>query len=251
MKEIEIVNRKFLRVIDNKLTDSGQTLYDKRVLQKNTVEGLIPFGERRLDGKVFHYYFIEGMHSMKEAWKDRLWGKEEMTVFIDSLKEALESVGDFLLRQEQLLLDPAYIMYDGEKRKWRFLYLIESYDEQGEDVQKLMEFFLSKLSEGEEEWFYDYYTECMQYGVGVQTVELVRLWNARNQETVLYDDAGEKENCYAEEGKPQEISFLNTEIRGEVTKEATGDNVEAEYSWKTKWNKLVYAKLYLVPYSPS
>ena len=81
------------------------------------------------------------------------------------MEETIKELEVFLLKQEQLYLNPSYIMYDAVKRKWKFMYLLQNYEARKEDVEILLNFWVSKLRGlgGDESKIYEYLADCMMF----------------------------------------------------------------------------------------
>lgn len=237
------MNQQYLRIHSNNITEKGHALYSKCILRKQEVEGLLSYNERNIDGQAYHYYFIEGLHSMQDSWSDIFLSKNEMISFIECLSNTLEALDCFLLKQEQIVLDPSYIMYDSKRGCWRFLYLVEPYEEQGEDILTLMDFWLSRLGgvEEKDDWFYEYYTSIMQYGRSIRPLELVGEWDKQKRE------------CCIEVEEPRREE--KEETRAERNLDLKEIDVEApdfeKIPLKKRVNLALYAKLYMVPFRPA
>lgn len=237
---IERPGQQQLRLVMNEKQDKGEVLYATKVLQRKKMDGLLDFTRRNLNGQWYYYYSVGGLRSMKEMWDGRYLSGEDMECFMESLGQTLYQIDEYLLKHEQLCLDPSYIMYDVAKRKWRFLYLVETYEEQGKDIRALLDFFVSKLG-GEiahEDILYEFLSDCLQFDETVLPEELVRAWEERwvpNEPVPLLPANNSSENESISDG----IQTIETE---DYSKEAEVP------TWKDRWNKIIYAKLYLVPF---
>ncbi|MBQ7360611.1 MAG: hypothetical protein IJW63_11025 [Lachnospiraceae bacterium] len=238
MQEIQKINQQYLRILLQGENETGEEKYYRQVLQRNDIKGLLPFSRRSIDGQDFCYYSIEGLHCMEEVFEGTHFSKEDMDSFVRCLDEVIEEVKGFLLRQEQLCLSPTYIMFDGVLKRWQFLYLIDTHNQQGQDLVELLDFFLSKLGSDleKESWFYEYYTEVLQFGDNISPTELVRMW-----EKEVETEAKERENV------PQE---KETDVLCLLQQEETACEKPKKLTWKERVNEIVYAGLYLVPFLP-
>ena len=250
--EIQKINQQYLRINAKEEKDTGEVRYCKRILQKNDVKGLLMLNRRCIDGELFYQYTVEGLHSMEDVFDGGYFEKEDMNIFVRCLSETLHGLTDFLLKQEKIYFDPAYIMFDGVTREWKFLYLIEDYRQQGQDIVRLLDFFLNKLrADAEKEsWFYEYYTQMLQFGDNISPSELVNMWEKgeqrqeREEESENRDFLAEKEeNCIAD--KPLcEHAVSQERAPMEDMDEPVMDNLTQ------RWNYLLYSRLYAVPFQP-
>lgn len=244
MREIQKSNQQYLRMAVLEENDTGEMRYCQRVLQKNNIKELLQISRRCIDGEVFYYYEIEGLHSMEEVFEGAHLSKEDMKSFVQCLKDVLVSLKEFLLPQEQLYLHPGYIMYDGVSKGWRFLYLTDSYQEQGRDIVELMDFFLGNLSGDveRESWFYEYYTAVLQFGEKITPTEFVKLWKDKSEEL---EPEGKLEAGNEETG-----DFAEQFAKPILQQEGTSATETFEFTWKQKLNHICYGRLYCVPFRP-
>lgn len=241
--KIEKLNQQYLKITAEEECEKDEWLYASKVLQKKKMEGLLPLRKRSMDGQLFYYYSIEGVHSMEEVWDERFLTEVELEKFLRDLEETIKELEGFLLRQEQLQLNPSYIMYDVVKRKWKFMYLLQNYESQKEDVDSLLDFWMNKLGglSGDESKMYEYLADCMMFEENILPSELVHLWTQR---------ASIEAPVSTEENIDVKDDLVQKEESCTSIEEAQSENEWVMPSWKGKWNKLVYEKLYLVPFSP-
>lgn len=250
---IEKLNQQYMRMAAEEGFESGEYLYAAKILQKKNVEGLLRLKKRNLDGQVFYYYSIDGTHTMVEAWDGQNIDERKLEQFLKDLAETIKTLDSYLLKQEQLYLNPSYIMYDVVERKWKFIYVTQPYHSQSEDMIELLTFFVSKLGETDHDQsrIYEYLSDCMRFEEDISPAEMVRLW---------MEGMSERENlhCITNEG-PETLEEMESTDESEGTMLETGgewDGLETKEmpeeacTWKEKWNRKVYEKLYLVPYSP-
>ena len=241
--KIEKLNQQYLKITAEGECEREEWIYASKVLQKKNVEGLLHLRKRIMDGQLFYYYSVEGVDSMEEIWAERLLAEAELEKFLRDLEETIKELEVFLLKQEQLYLNPSYIMYDAVKRKWKFMYLLQNYEARKEDVEILLNFWVSKLRGlgGDESKIYEYLADCMMFEENILPSELVHLWTQR---------ASIEAPVSTEENIDVKDDLVQKEESCTSIEEAQLENEWVMPSWKEKWNKLVYEKLYLVPFSP-
>jgi len=227
---------------------SPEDRYAIKVLQKRNIEGLLPLRKRNIDGNCFLDYSVLGLHTMQEAWEGRLLTESDLNIFFLSLKQTLLHIKDFLLDCRRLSINPSYIMYDAVKNEWQFLYIIGPYENQQNDIEELLEFFISKI-EGmntDNSIIYEYLSDCLQFEDGLSPDELVSSWEERKYMTGAEEEIlQETINNEWKEAKRDE----NTEI--ENVKQAAKDSMDEQAcTRRDRWNEIIYGKLYLVPFSP-
>ena len=191
---------------------------------------------------------------MEEVWDGRFLTENELDSFLLDLGETVLALEELLLKQEQVCLNPAYIMYDVAKRKWKFLCLVETYCSQSEDTMTLLDFLAGKLGRGgiEDKKLYEYLADCMQFEGAILPAELVRIWKARMQAESQSRDAEsrttqeQKEDC-GEETKDLMQTLIEQNTQPE---EAECPGRQQMPSGKEIWNEIVYRRLYQVPFCP-
>lgn len=263
--EVEKLNQQYLRIVTTEECEQGELLYASKVLQKRDMETLLKVKRRSVDGRILYYYPIEGVRSMDGIWNERFLTVTELDGFLRDLNNAIRELEEYLLKPEQLFLNPAYIMYDTVKRKWKFIYLLDTHYSQKDDMVELFEFWMNKLGgdEAEEGKIYEYLADCMQFEEDIRPSELVHLWTQR----VCAEQPVPAEGACEETIAPviEEAGAVRTEkdadcvgierqvIEQQVIERRAKEPQATEWdmpSRKERWNKLVYEKLYRVPFSP-
>lgn len=119
--------------------------YRIQMLLQNNILGLLEVSQQALNGNNKLYYEISSMVSLEEEYI-----KKEMDY--ESLKELLlgcvivyQSLEEYLLDDQQIVLTPEYIYINPETRKPKFCFYPD-YGRDGRDaVKELMEYVLEKL----------------------------------------------------------------------------------------------------------
>lgn len=263
--EVEKLNQQYLRIVATEECEQNELLYASKVLQKRDMETLLNLRRRSVDGKILYYYSIDGVHSMAEVWDERFLTVTELDWFLRDLNNAIRELEGYLLKQEQLFLHPAYVMYDTAKRKWKFIYLLDPHYSQKDDMVELLEFWMNKLGgdETEDAKIYEYLADCMQFEEDIRPSELVHLWTQRvcMEQPVLaegtlegtIEPVVEKAGAVRTEEKAECVGIERQVIEHQVIEQRTKEHQATEWdmpSRKARWNRLVYEKLYRVPFSP-
>lgn len=123
--------------------------YQAKMLEKNKIEALLGFKYCTIDGMSSFLYNIGEMKSMKDIFKERPMGGEDITRILEEIIALSERMENYLLRQDCLILNPAYIFCRGEK--WHFLYLPIKQSGVAKSFHELSEYFLSTIDYQEKE----------------------------------------------------------------------------------------------------
>lgn len=101
-------------------TVSGKADYGIKMMQNNTFNYFLPFQLRSTDQCVKYYYNLMSDTSLGQQMEKGM-GLKELELFAASLLGALDEAGEYLLDENDILLDTACIFYTHEE-KYRFLY---------------------------------------------------------------------------------------------------------------------------------
>ena len=136
-------NRNYLIFHESMGTDEDS--YQLRMLTGNTMDRLLPCHVRRLNGELLLCYDVTSKQDLESFYEGRKLGGQELYRIFEGCAMILEEMGEYLLPQEQLLLDPAYIFLEAEKKRHYFC-CIPGYDrESGQQFRELMEYLLPKI----------------------------------------------------------------------------------------------------------
>lgn len=90
-------------------------------MQNNTPEHFAPFQLRSKDGVSQYYYDVSGTQNLA-LQLNKGFTDEKIQCFAAALNEALEQCGEFLLNEDNLLLDESCILYDSDKNTYIYIY---------------------------------------------------------------------------------------------------------------------------------
>ena len=138
-----------LVIRDNPQDKDGKE-YEIKMIKRNNIAVFLPLNELHIDNATAYEYDITSMTSLKELSERNPLKLEELIMLIDSLKECRESIKEYLLSKEGLILDPRYIFYDRKDKHLKFcFYPWNDTDEFGNYTQ-LAEFLLAGIDYSDE-----------------------------------------------------------------------------------------------------
>lgn len=114
--------------------------YQMKMLAYNEIDGLLKVKGRGVNGKSRYEYEIQGKHSLEYLSKKGPITYEMILGIIEDLLVVIESMRDYLLNPNQLLLDPRSIFY--EKGRYYFCYYPANEQGISESFHELTEFFV-------------------------------------------------------------------------------------------------------------
>ena len=80
------------------------------MVEQNRIPGLLPFHRSRTDGKLYLNYEITGKQTVASLYERRRIGYEEILQLLMGISSHLDMLQRYLLRPEQLLFDPQYLV---------------------------------------------------------------------------------------------------------------------------------------------
>ncbi len=110
-KSWEICYRRQLR--QNELMicveEDREERYETRMLSHNTIPGLLKFTVRRMDDKCWFCYQITSRQPLARLLETQQLGAEQIRRILMEITGILKGSGDYLLPEEQILLEPEFI----------------------------------------------------------------------------------------------------------------------------------------------
>jgi len=122
--------------------------YSFKMLEKNTIPGVLSAKERKEDGKGYWYVDISKKQTLLQEYQEKQLQLEDMIDIFQQLVPILEELRNYLLNESMVVWDPQYIFRDLENRKLHVLLLPWSKEEK--TLHKLAEFFLEKVNQRDE-----------------------------------------------------------------------------------------------------
>lgn len=140
------LNKNYMCVEAEKVTGKE---YPIRMLEQNEIAELLPFQARRMNGKLYFYYEITSRQPLKQIYETAVIKSREMEQLLSGILRGMEHAQQYLLSEQDFLLDPEYLYFNAETGKV-FLCCIPFSGESGnESFLLLAEFILKKLDHGD------------------------------------------------------------------------------------------------------
>ena len=129
----------YLVIRDDRVIEGN---YEIKMMTENRIEGLLRCEERMVNGEGFLYFDITSKHMFKNVFSEETLGFEIIKGLFTNIAGLCKEMEKYLLYDDGLVLDPEYIYYDIESRKYYFLYYT---DESRTGIQELFEFLTSHV----------------------------------------------------------------------------------------------------------
>lgn len=140
------LNENFLILEEEEPEDS----YATRILTENKIPGLLPLRVHPINQKKEYFYEISGKISLQKYLEKRQITCMEMRRLLFGIGQSLESAEEYLLREEEILLEPEFLYTDADFSKvWLCYYPAGGQDFYGQ-VRGLTQYFLNKIDHMEE-----------------------------------------------------------------------------------------------------
>jgi hypothetical protein len=152
--------------------------YESRMLQNNSVEGLLPLQIRQTQDGIRFYYDITSRQPLLRLLEAQKWKAEQIRRLLIGIFGVLERMENYLIRESRILLDPEYIYVDPENtRIWLCIVpgLVRDFPE---DFGRLLEKILEYVDHQDKESVvlaYGIYQETRKENYGIEDImRLVR-----------------------------------------------------------------------------
>lgn len=86
--------------------------FERRMLEENAIAGLLPFRENPGESGLEYYYEITSRQPFSRIMESRKLRFSDIRALVPGILETMERIGDYLLPESCLLLDPEYIYVD-------------------------------------------------------------------------------------------------------------------------------------------
>lgn len=188
--------------------------YESQMLLRNQIEGVLRFQARQTDEKIRFFYEITSKQPLSRILENRSIQTEEIRRLMLGLFGVLERMDTYLLREENIFLEPEYLYVDPDTfRIW--LCVIPGLKKNfSENFGKLLEYLLGSVDHQDKESVvlaYGLYQETRKENYGL--ADLVRMLQGgqRQKEGLIHSQDRNQRVCEPKD----EFSQRGEYIRGE------------------------------------
>lgn len=96
--------------------------YQTRILEKGKLSGFLTCNMRTINNENYLYYEINSMQNIRDRFSVKGMDAEQLTRLLSSLKDALESLSEYLLGMENVVLDTKSVFTDLSTGEFKFMY---------------------------------------------------------------------------------------------------------------------------------
>lgn len=167
-------------------TDSSEGLYEICILDENRITGLLQLMIKRQESVEVKEYDISGLISFTEYSLKHKIDREVVKDLFISIENVKNSMNDFLLSQDGLMLSPEYIFYSLKEKQYRFCY-VPGEKLFSKSINSLAEFLISKIDYSDKnvtESIYNFYENVIngRYEINRLIEELSKISSVYNSE---------------------------------------------------------------------
>lgn len=145
--------------------------YESRMLLSNSIEGLLRFRLKYLDSKEYYYYEITSRQPLKRLLESRCISLSEIKRLMIQIVQTLDNLDTFLLREDQLIIEPEYIYIAPESFDVNLCLVPGRECSFQKEMSNLLQYLLGKVNHQDKESVvlaYGLYQESLKdnYGMG-------------------------------------------------------------------------------------
>ena len=118
---VEKVYHSYL-IVDAPEGGMKEDFFEIHILENNEIHMLAPFQLRTTDERIQYYYDVTGMMSLERMSGNQLTDVLMMGI-LDAIVKALESMYDYLMDENNIVLEADFIFLSPDKKKILFIYL--------------------------------------------------------------------------------------------------------------------------------
>lgn len=127
----------------------GRDDFRERMLTGNNIPGLLPVSIRNINGESYYYYDVRSKITIDSFSSLKELSGEEMKIILGGLAQINDTLADFLLTGDRLVIDPEAIMINPQNCTPYFCLYPEG-EASKEDYLKLAELFIGRINNDDE-----------------------------------------------------------------------------------------------------
>ncbi|MDO5344735.1 MAG: DUF6382 domain-containing protein [Lachnospiraceae bacterium] len=166
--------------------------YMIRMIEQNHIPELLKFRVRKMNGKTYLYYEITSRQPVSQVYESRSMKHGDIERLLMGIRDGMNRARQYLLNNEDILLDPEFIYMDIDTRQIQLCYIPYSGQENRHSFLRLAEFVLKSLDHGERQAVdlgYELFHQASKENFGFS--EIVQLLLRENTGRTVTDQAAE------------------------------------------------------------
>lgn len=214
-------------------------LYCVKMLYNNVIPGVINLELRNIDNRIMYYYDISGKQSLINLFIKTVINFDKVKGLISGIIEAIDKSFEYLLEEDDFVLQPEYIYMDITTGQVSLCYLPGYEQNIKEQLCSLIEYVMNRIDYNDKEavmLVYDLYAAAREEGYTFAHMKEVLYKNIHNQdaENPQKHEAVQPQPIDSSEGEKQKASISQGKEDFPVMMEKiTGETEILVYSIKT------------------
>ncbi len=161
-------------VIENELC-LPDSEYEQRMIEKNSIAGLLSMQVRRINNQVFYFYDITSRQTLSKLFAYSCVKWDDFVMVIRELENVAKSVDEYMLGLDSMIISPEYIYLDSVRKRLEFIYFPGKCKEFSDisieqEIKKLFDYLLERFDHDDKEHLmavYEIYQRVIQNGYKV------------------------------------------------------------------------------------
>lgn len=141
------------------------TGYRCKMIEKNSIECFNEVHIEYVDNIPEYYYDISSMQSLVDMFDGRKINYDDVRSIVTGIKKLCEVCGEYLLKMDEILLEPEYIYVNPQTMTPKFCYFPGNPHTVKEGIISISRFFLEVVEHNDKnsvEYVYNLYCECVK-----------------------------------------------------------------------------------------
>ncbi len=109
-------------LIVKKDNEDDKNSYQMKMFERGKLKSFLPCSMRTINNESFLYYEINSMQSIQDRFSARGMDRQQLMDLFGAMKEAFESLSEYLLGMENVVLDAGSIFVDLVTGQYKFMY---------------------------------------------------------------------------------------------------------------------------------
>lgn len=153
---------------------TGNEKYTLRMLGGNTIQGLLPFHEKYVDGNRWYYYDITSRQPLDRVLQHRMIFGNELRTLMADLLQMVRQLERYLLDEGQVCLQPEFIYVDPSSFKSEFCLIPGAHREFSMELCELSQYLLDHVNQRDGDAVvlaFSVFKECRKLNFGMEDIE--------------------------------------------------------------------------------
>ena len=153
---------------------TGSEKYTLRMLSGNTVQGLLAFQDKMVNGEVWYYYDITSKQPLRRVLEHRMISGGELRTLITDLLFMLRQLERYLLDEGQICLLPEYVYVDPGSFKSEFCLVPGRHRGFNEEMCEFSQYLLDHVNQSDGDAVvlaFSVFRECRKLNFGIEDIE--------------------------------------------------------------------------------